>query len=78
MKGKDLIAPGQSEERATLSTSIATGKVDPEMKMSSLKYCLKDISWMKTCGFVRRARIYNETWLPKFLVKIYSVENRIW
>ena len=33
MKGKDLIAPGQSEERATLSTSIATGKVDPEMKM---------------------------------------------
>ena len=33
VKGKDFIAPGQSEERASLSTSIAAGKVDPEMKM---------------------------------------------
>ena len=33
VKGKDLIAPGQSEERASLSTSITAGKVDPEMKM---------------------------------------------
>ena len=33
VKGKDFTAPGQSEERASLSTSIAAGKVDPEMKM---------------------------------------------
>ena len=33
VKGKDFTAPGQSGERASLSTSIAAGKVDPEMKM---------------------------------------------
>ena len=65
VKGKDLIALGQSEKRA-LSTPNAAGKVDLEMKMFFSQILYERHQLDEKCRPVRRARIYNKTWLPKF------------